>query len=420
MLTVHLFDPQLSGQGGHYLNHDAQLIRDLQRRGIAVRLYGRIGATVTVEGLVPAPVFSQDIFQEMASDPAVWAMENFHTINDAFFADLARLPVGQFSQSDLIYVPNLLQNQLQGLARWLGSLPEAHRPAVAVMLRYLNHAMDYVQSRANKDLIALYYRYTARVLKSVQPRSTLCADTRELAAAYQQITSQPVLELPNPMDVASLVAVSASAAETPPVSRPAASTAGPLVVYQGHTSALRGFHFLPDIIDRCAKLVPRPRFLVQVQNRESAAGGGLGPALTRLDRLAATPGSGVKLVEGALSPGDYFEMLGQADLILLPYSPTFYGFGSSGVFTESASAGKVVVVSPNTVPARQGVEYGLGVVTAQTWDPASMAEAVAKALSRLPELRAQAAAAAPRFRSEQSAQVLWDKVFALPTLALDL
>lgn len=406
-MRVHLFDPQLSGQGGHYLNHDTQLVRDLQRRGLEVLVYGRKGCTVTVEGLTPLPVFTHDIFQEAAADPAVWAMENFHAINDGFLADLKELPADRFSSGDLIYLPNLLQNQLHGVVRWLETLPKERRPAVAVMLRYLNHAMDYVQARANKELIALYYRFAARALRAVQPRSLLCADTKELANAYQQITGLPVLELPNPMDVSSLLANQAPAQRS--------AKEAPVILYQGHTSPLRGFHFLPDMIDRCAKLTPRPRFIVQLQNRAGAASSGLSATVTRLDRLAATPGSGVRLVEGALSSEDYYGLLAEADIVILPYAPTFYGFGSSGVFTESASVGKVVVVSPNTVPARQGAEYGLGVVAATKWDPAAMTEAVAVALRTLPALREKAMAGAPRFRAEQCAAVLWDKVLgALP------
>ena len=37
MRQIHLCDPQLHDQGGHYLSHDAQLVRDLQRRGLPVR-----------------------------------------------------------------------------------------------------------------------------------------------------------------------------------------------------------------------------------------------------------------------------------------------------------------------------------------------------------------------------------------------
>jgi glycosyltransferase involved in cell wall biosynthesis len=399
MRRVHICDPQLHGQGGHYMNHDAQLVRELQRREIPVTLYGRRGCKVTCEGLTPVPVFSHDIFQEAGRDAQVWAIENFHNVNQAFLADLSLLNPEDFSSEDLFYLPNLLQNPLYAVAMWLGKLPADRRPAVAVMLRYLNHAMDYVQARANKELIALYYRYAAGVLLATQPRSIICADTRELASAYQKIIGVPVLELPNPMDVSALVTTAAAPA------RPGR----PTIVYQGHTSALRGLHFLPDIIERCAKLSPKPHFVVQVQSREPAANNPLGPTLARLDRLA---GDDLTLVNGELSAADYFNLLAGADIILLPYSPTFYGVGSSGVFTEAASAGKVVVVSPGTVPARQGREYALGVATAAQWTPAAMADAVATAVQNLPSLKAAAARGAPRFRAEQCAAVLWDRLLA--------
>ena len=407
MRQVHLCDPQLHGVGGHYLNHDSQLVRELQRRSIPVAVYSRQGCTVACEGITTEPVFSHDIFQEAATDPQVWAIENFQTINHAFLADLNKISPARFSVDDLVYFPNLLQNQLYAVALWLAAMPVERRPAVGVMLRYLNHAMDYVQARANKEMIAHFYRYAARALHSVQPRSMICADTRELAMAYQKIIGLPVLELPNPMDVSELLAQAA----------PRVASARPTIVYQGHTSALRGMHFLPEIIERCAKLPSRPRFVIQVQSRETAASQ-LGPTLERLDRLAAT-GDDVRLVTGALAASDYFALLNDADIILLPYSPTFYGHGSSGVFTEAASLGKVVVVSPDTVPARQGREYKLGVMTASKWTPPAMADAVAAALRDLPSLQKKAADAAPRFRAEQCATVLWDKLIsAVPSAAV--
>lgn len=402
MRHVHLFDPQLHGQGGHYMNHDAQLVRELRRRGVPVSIYARRGCEVQCEGITPQPIFTNDIFLEAASDAHVWPIENFHNVNQAFLGELCRINPDQFTADDLIYFPNLLQNQLYAVAMWLGRFPIQRRPAVAVMLRYLNHAMDYIQARANKELIALYYRYAARAVRAAQPRSLICADTRELASAYQQIIGLPVVELPNPMDVSALLTSAAA--------RPASDR--PVVVYQGHTSQLRGFHFLPDIIERAQKLQPKPRFVVQVQSRETAINSGMGPMLERLHRLAAGGSGDVKLVYGALSPADYFSMLSEADVVMLPYSPTFYGHGSSGVFTEAASIGKVVVVSANTVPARQGKEFQLGVVTAQQWNASSMADAVASALRDLPALRTKSEAGAAKFRAESCAQTLWDRLFS--------
>jgi predicted O-linked N-acetylglucosamine transferase (SPINDLY family)/glycosyltransferase involved in cell wall biosynthesis len=353
--------------------------------------------------LEPLPVFSWDIFREVSGDPEIWALENFHAVNARFLEDLKQIPADNFSPDDLVYFPNLLQNQMQGIALWLGGLPESRRPAVAVMLRYLNHAMEYIQARAHVDLIPLLYRFAARSLLAVQPRSRICADTRELAEAYQKITGLPVLELPNPMDVSALIHAQASSK----------ANERPVVLFQGHTSPLRGFHFLPDIIERCAGLDPKPLFVIQVQNRDMALQTGMGEVLTRLERMA---GADVRLVEGALDSDAYFALLAEADLVLLPYSPRFYGVGSSGVFTEAASAGKVIVVSAGTVAARQGKEFGLGVVLADSWDADSMARAVFKALENIDSLRKTAVAGAGSFRADQCAEGLWN--ILLPALAI--
>ncbi len=403
MHHVHILDPQLSGQGGHYLSHDGQLLAELQRRNIPVTLYGRRELKVThCIGAEIVPAFSHDIFREVATDALVWPMENFARNNEDFLADLLALDPARFSADDLVYFPNILQNQVHGIAQWLAQLPAARRPAVALMFRYLNHAMDYVQKRQNKDMVALYYRFAVRHLVATHPRTLICADTTELAKAYQQITTVPVLELPNPMDVSALLAAQGD-------TRPATGGILPTIVYQGHTSPLRGFHFLPEIIERCAKLTPRPRFLVQVQNREAAAGMGLGPALAALDKMK---GEHLRLLEGPLNQTDYLTLLSSADIVLLPYTPTFYGVGSSGVFTEAASVGKITIACAGTVPARQAREYDLGHTTAVHWTPEAFANAIASALQTFPELRQKSEANALRFRAENCAQAFWEKLLA--------
>src|SRR4051812_5201436 len=201
MRHVHIFDPQLTGIGGHYFNHDFQLVRELQRRGLAASLYGRRQRDVDqCSDIAVIPAFSHDIFRETATDGLVWPIENFTAVNQDFLADLSALDATRFSASDLVYFPNLLQNQVHAVSVWLGQLPPERRPAVALMFRYLNHAMDYVQARQNKEMIALYYRFAVRQLVAAHPRTVICADTTELTNAYRQITGIPVVELPNPMD----------------------------------------------------------------------------------------------------------------------------------------------------------------------------------------------------------------------------
>jgi glycosyltransferase involved in cell wall biosynthesis len=194
--------------------------------------------------------------------------------------------------------------------------------------------------------------------------------------------------------------------------QPRAAHDRPVVAFLGHTSKLRGFHQLPEIIDRCQSAGKGPRFLVQVQSRPAARAEDLGFVL---DRLGAMPKADVSLVEGSLSTAQYFSLMAEADVVLLPYSPAFYGHCSSGVFAEAAAAGKVIVVPAGTVGARLGEEYGLGVVVAAGWNPKSLANAVGQAVNDLPRQRAKAMAAASRFGCEQGVASFWNQVLeAIP------
>jgi glycosyltransferase involved in cell wall biosynthesis len=402
MRRLHYLDPQLLGLDGHYFHYCEEAVRELNRREIPVSIRGRQGCSLVCAGIPVQPLFSRDIFQEAWSDAPIWALENYQNLNRAFLAELLQLRPDEFSADDVVFFPSLIENQLHGVAQWLGRLPVAQRPAVIVLLRFLNQAMDYMRARPHHELISLHYRHAARALLAAQPRTLLCADTAEMAAAYREITGLPVQQVP--------IAMEPLAAATPPAN-PAAST-GPTVVFLGHTSKLRGFHHLPRIIEQVAKEMPTARFVVQLQSRPAALRENLEPVLQGLDRLA---GRNLRLVEGALPSDGYFSLLAEADVLLLPYSPQFYGHCSSGIFAEAAAAGKVIVVPAGTVGARQGAEYGLGVVVAAGWNPKSLGDAVVQAVRQLPALRLKAAAAAGRFRREQGAQAFWDQTLsALP------
>lgn len=401
MRRVHILDPQILDHGGHYLGYCAQAVRELSRRGVPTTVYARRTCAIECEGVAPEPVFSHDLFTEVGRDSEVWAMENFYAVNQAFAADLKKIDVARFDADDLLFFPTLHQNQLYAIALWLDRMPAARRPAVAVLLRYLTPEMDYVKTRANHGMLAHFFRYAAQSLIAAQPRTTFCADTREMAAAFQTMLGLPVVELPIAMEPAAVGPL--------PVRRPAAR---PTVVYQGHLSRLKGFHLLPEIITRCLQSDARPQFIVQVQNR---APGALTPVVDWLDRQ---PAADVRVVEGVLSPSAYFDLLAAADIVLLPYALSYYGTCSSGVFAEAAALGKVMVVPEGTVAARQGREYELGVVAACEWTAASLAEAIGVALRdrQILEVRAQATAA--RFRDEQSVQTFWNRLLAAHATAV--
>jgi glycosyltransferase involved in cell wall biosynthesis len=214
-----------------------------------------------------------------------------------------------------------------------------------------------------------------------------------MCEAFQSVLGCPVLEVPVAMD-------------PPPAVESGPGGARPNVTYLGHTSQLKGFHLLPEIIRGALKFDPRPRFTVQIQNGQQH---GFDPLLQWFKKQ---PASEIGVVEGALSPGEYYRLMAEADIVLLPYSPSYYGRCSSGVFAEAAALGKVIVVPDGTVAARQGREYDLGISVASSWTGTALAEAVGEAVRGRMQLRAKAAAAAARFRTEQSVENFWSRLLS--------
>lgn len=394
MARFFVMDPNLLSLGGHYYSYDQRVIEEVQKRGVECVLYAQQGVNVPpLANVVPQPLFTYDnIFTEAVTDEKIWAIENFHTLNNVFANDLFRIPSGEFVSGDVVYFPNLLQNQLFGVALWLAHLPIERRPIVVIMLRWLNQAMDYIASRPGVEFIPLYYRYAARTLLATNPRTILCADTRELAAAYTQIIGFPVTELPNPMDVRDFAS-----------DLPRDPKARPVVLYQGHTSFLRGFHLIPEMIQATQPLAERPIFVIQVQDPKD----GFRAFVESIEQL---PAEDVEIVLGALENDAYLALLDRADIVLLPYSPKFYGHGSSGVFTEAASMGKVTVVTAGTVPAREAAENHFGVEISEEWTGSAMASALLRALANLDELRERSRSAAPAYRARHSARGFVDEL----------
>ena len=63
-----------------------------------------------------------------------------------------------------------------------------------------------------------------------------------------------------------------------------------------------------------------------------------------------------------MSENDYFLLLEQADIVLLPYNSKYYHVQTSGIFTEALSAGKIVIVSDNTWMSLQLNKFNSGLV----------------------------------------------------------
>ncbi|HUY93174.1 MAG TPA: glycosyltransferase [Pirellulales bacterium] len=137
------------------------------------------------------------------------------------------------------------------------------------------------------------------------------------------------------------------------------------LAYLGEPRDEKGFPWLPDLIDRMMQkyvATGRVRFILQANicapqyNPKCAA---IMPRLRQYSREF------VQLVghDSPLSPEDYYRLLSQADIVLLPYDRDRYRACSSGTLAEAIASGCPVVV-----PADSWMSSQIGPGTGETFD----------------------------------------------------
>ncbi len=166
---------------------------------------------------------------------------------------------------------------------------------------------------------------------------------------------------------------------------------GPLrLVYLGEPRDEKGFPRLPDLIDRLMTkyvLTGKIRFLLQANvsapqyNPKSAAA---------FPRLKQYPQQYVELVghDAPLTPQDYYQLLAESDIVLLPYDRDRYRACSSGTLAEAIASGRPVVV-----PADSWMSSQLGPGTGETFsDQESLFTAVERVIDGFESYHAKAEA----------------------------
>ncbi len=125
------------------------------------------------------------------------------------------------------------------------------------------------------------------------------------------------------------------------------------IVYLGDARPEKGYQHLPELLDALWMSHVRPgKVKFTIQSNYNLPGGEPGIREARL-RLEQYPSDKVRLLKEPLPPDVYYELLAEADIVVIPYQPDCYAVRSSGVLVESLAAGKPVVVPADTWMAKQ-------------------------------------------------------------------
>jgi glycosyltransferase involved in cell wall biosynthesis len=97
----------------------------------------------------------------------------------------------------------------------------------------------------------------------------------------------------------------------------------------------------------------------------------------------------INLIDRVVNETEYYQMLADADVVLIPYVQSIYLSNTSGIFVEAVAAGKPVVVTEGTWMSAQLKTFGAG-ITCRDLDPENLARAICEGRDKHLELEKKA------------------------------
>ena len=263
-----------------------------------------------------------------------------------FLYTLRQIKKDQVSESDVIFCHTIPDN-----AFFLWSLVADYCTQrgihVALLFRY-DPALSIRSTIRNKVALQLYRRCF------LHGRINYFTDSSRLAQSYTMILSSPVHVLPIPHI---------------PVSIPKQCKANtPIhVSVLGNPREEKGFREVVAMLEIINALPEAREFIFHIQTSNP------NPSIPQkiLDRLEGLEGAQIRLLTESLDANAYSAVVGQTDIMLLPYRTDWYRAATSGVLFEAFCCGKVILTTENTWLAEEMHKFGSGVAVPDR-DPAAL------------------------------------------------
>lgn len=377
-----VIDPHLKSPWGHYFTYNLSVLEEGRRRKHKVLIFGHRDMQPSVrEALDAIPLFP-DVPLNSTGRRIIplRKLSSFHftvRATASFITDLRKAESYGAGTRRLLFFPS---------CGWLGD-------AMSVALGLLSAPVD-----PNSSYVLLFrieppaeahrrawVRLAFRLIERAARRHTvrLVTDSDRLARSYESVTSLPFQVVPIPH-------MPPAVASGLPDEGQRAQTASPHLVYLGGGRQDQGIHLLVDALIQLRPKLAKGAFssTVQLNLYDPAAA----ESCRRLENAAL---ENVRIVRGTLSREEYEEILGTADLVLIPYLAEVYNSRTSGVLTEALSLGKPAVVPRDTWMSDQ-VSRGAGVLfDGETSE--DLVRAIETAVQRIDELKARATELQPEW-----------------------
>ncbi len=389
-MRVFIFDNGLTDKSGHHYNLNLKLFKQLQLKNIDVRILGPKKVVNTPDQPFRIePFFAYTIYDRPFKDKLSKPLDNFLFLNHQYLKDLKRIKSQNLKPDDVIIIHTATQNMLLGLAHWLSEFPEDEKPYVYILLPF-SHP---VNKQGAHTTLAMFYSHALKILKN-NKKTFIASTSEELAKVYSDISDgTKVHKIPMPVEYNDALNLSSQKKK------------GKIrLTYLGHSRRQKSLLILPEIVQEITALDIAEKLDIFIQ---------LTPAdkMKKEHRRLKKLGDKITIYPDVLEEEDFYDQLNKTDIMFMPYSPKSYKYESSGLFSESAGLGKVMVLPNNTWMASEWARFGGGGSSFDEAEPENIANAVREAVINFEKLRKQSQETSKKFREYHNIENFVNIVF---------
>ena len=389
-----IVDPLLIDTVGHQFEYTKSIAVAARSRGLNVKIAVNRRVTPSVQQALQAtPMFSHSLYNtaiKMANSPSVIKQLNGLLWIVQFFFEWRRsIFVKDIRAETLIFLPNCTDVNVFSLIVWLRMRRPVRRPRLICLFRFNPR---------------FTMRFVGWMMRSLVHQGTvaLVTDSTLLANEYSRRTGlrYDVFPIPHLPEALSCHTVS-----------PRDSSRSLQVVFLGMARLEKGIDILSQAIPyldqdvRANKL----KFVIQC--------GGLGHepeifgVVKQLEALQVQYGPAITLIQRSLETKEYYNLLIESDIVLIPYRKQAFYAKTSGIFTEALAAAKPVVVTNGTWMSAQLEHYNSG-VTFEDGDPVNLANSIRYICTNFEQEKAKAIENRTRWNVSHGPEIVLDKILS--------
>jgi len=380
-MRVIILDPFLKNASGHCYFYDITVLNELRKRGIPVLILGNQDADskcLQIKEFIPCLTeVTFSLFAATASVNKILSIwKKFSScikhIEQSLFGN------GQFllQEEGVIFVPTVYIFEQLCLA-WVLFFRhrdfEKKKTRLSIVLRFSFSR----NSKALTILLRIFYKLADLLLCRVKNRVNYFTDSQLLKKEYEKLLTKAVEVLPIPVFPFPLNIGKAAIERIPALNDKT------VVSYVGGARFNKGFDIFVEAVERLSmddEIKQRILFISQLdihpqtlQDREAVS-----KAAQKLKSLSGEVDN-VKIIYGVLSEADYYGLLQQSHIIVLPYRDEAYKTATANILVEAILLGRVPLVSSNTWMAYELSKCGLGDLVFKVGDVEGLAGKIKEA-----------------------------------------